>query len=447
MTADLSDLLLAGIVAVATATLALVLMVRRDLAPAGSRGPLSGGGRPWLLGVVLGIGVITFTLKTIVIVTVSAFPGHTVAPLLAVAAGTPAEPEHPGGPDEIAEPNNAPMPSPYIWRTLPSIVPEPPDNPTTPAKAALGERLFHDPALSRDRTVSCASCHDVDTGAGTDRRATAVGISGLPGRRNAPTVWNAAFQAKLFWDGRAGSLEEQAMGPPLDPDEMGMPSAAAIEDRIGSDPSYRDGFVAAFGAGAPVTMRRIVQAIAAYERTLVAADTPYDRFVAGDAAAMSPAQQRGMWLFRSIGCTTCHSGPNFSGASLVGPKSPYALLLADRSEDARRHGLAADKGKATADSRHGVWRIPSLRNVALTAPYFHNGRVDDLREAVRIMATAQLNAVISEDSRLRRIPIWSAEHRTFSAVDRLVLGHGDIDDLVAFLGALSSDTLAARVTP
>ncbi|MFD2180685.1 cytochrome-c peroxidase [Rhodoplanes azumiensis] len=444
MIVDLSDLLPASTLAVGTAAAVLVLLVRHDLVPAGRLVSGSAEGRRWLLGGTLGIGVIAFALKTAIIVAVAALPHRTIAPLTA-AAHRPERPADAADPAPRSDALAAPPPG-RIWRPLPAVAPAPPDNPTTPEKAALGERLFHDPILSLDRTVSCASCHDVRTGAGADGRATGVGVGGAVGRRNVPTVWNAAFQARLFWDGRAGSLEEQAIGPLFAPDEMAMPSGAVVEARITADPSYREAFARAFGDDRPVTLRRVLQAIAAYERTLVAADTPYDRFVAGDADAMTPAQTRGMWLFGTIGCTICHAGANFSGASLVGPKTPYAALLTDRSEEARRRRLADDKGRARPGEAHGVWRIPSLRNVALTAPYFHNGRVDDLHEAVRIMATAQLNITISDDSRLRRRPVWSPEDRTFSSVDRIVLDRRDIDDLVAFLHALSSDRLAARVT-
>ncbi|BAE50026.1 cytochrome-c peroxidase [Paramagnetospirillum magneticum] len=439
MNADLSQVLGTGAMVVLFATSALFLLVRMDLAPAGGRpGPLDGGGR-WFLGAALGVGIIAFSLKLAIILTLSSFPEQTIAPLLpdpALAVREDGRTEWPllAGPDGGDRP--------YPWRALPAVVPSPPDNPTTPAKVALGERLFHDKDLSLDHTVSCASCHDLLGGAGGDRRATSLGIRGIVGGRNAPTVWNAAFQSRLFWDGRAGSLEEQAMGPPLNPDEMGMPSAAAIEARIGASPSYREAFAEAFGDDAPVTMRRITQAIAAFERTLVTNDSPYDRFVRGDDKALDPAQKRGMWLFQSVGCVMCHSGPNFSGASLVGPQNPYAPLMASRSAPARRHGLTVDKGKAPAGSVDGLWRIPSLRNVALTAPYFHNGSVSELEEAVRVMATAQLNATLSEDRRLGKTPSWSVEGGRFEVVERLVLSEADIRDIAAFLRGLTSDRLA-----
>lgn len=440
MNTDLSLMLGTGAAAVLFATAALVLLVRGDLARAGQGGASLSGGGPWFLGAALGVGIIAFTIKLAIILILSTFPDQTI-----VWRTSSIESRGPLS-HEAMEPGNAPRdPGHYAWRTLPAVVPAPADNPTTPAKVALGEALFHDTALSRDRTVSCATCHDVRGGAGTDGRPTAVGITGIPGKRNAPTVWNAAYQTRLFWDGRAGSLEEQAMGPPLNPDEMGMPSAAAIEERISADPGYGHAFAAAFGDQGAITMRRITQAIAAYERTLVTADSPYDRFMRGDDGALSPAQKRGMVLFQSLGCVMCHSGPNFSGASLVGPRNPYAALMAGRSAPARAHGLDRDRGRAGSEAADGIWRIPSLRNVALTAPYFHNGSVTDLAEAVRVMTTAQLGAEISDDPLARRVPRWSPEHAAFVGDERMVLGRRDIDDIVAFLHALSSDSLAARL--
>lgn len=431
MNADLSSLLAVGAFAITVAVTALVLLVRGDLAPAGLRPmALSVGGR-FLLGGALGLGVIAFSIKVAIILTLSSFPGKTIEPLIAGVGSQ-------DGRDQPPLPR--PDPKPYEWQSLPAVVPAPADNPTTPAKVALGERLFHDPLLSRDRTLSCASCHDVANGSGTDGRATAIGIDGIVGRRNSPTVWNAAFQARLFWDGRAGSLEEQAKGPPLNPDEMGMPSFAAIEERVAQETDYVPLFRAAFGADAAVTMDRIAQAIAAYERTLIAADSAYDRFVLGDSQALSPRQQRGMWLFQSSGCIMCHAGPNFSGASLVGPRNPYAPLFAKRSAVAISHGL----DRETAP--RGVWRIPSLRNVALTPPYFHNGSVTDLREAVRVMATAQLNATLVGTTQQSTQPRWDADAKRFLPPEqRLVLSEDDVEDIARFLEALSNDTLSARI--
>ena len=450
MNADLTTLLTIGVLAVLGAATVLALLVRGDLAPragsgvlandSGRAGPRDDGGR-WFIVAGLGMGIFAFSLKLAVIVALQHFPQQTIGRLKNAAVARVAEKVEPETLATVAEP----VRSFYVWATLPAMVPAPADNPTTPAKIALGEILFNDTALSLDHTISCASCHDITGAAGADGRSTAIGIHGTLGHRNAPTVFNAAFQARLFWDGRAASLEDQAMGPPLNPDEMGMPSPAAIEERFNAAPRYRSAFANAFGENGPISMRRIVQAIAAYERSLITRDTPYDRFVQGDSGAMSVAQQRGMALFQAVGCVNCHSGPNFSGAALVGPKNPFVPLFASRSALARSHDLAADKGRAVANAQNGVWRVPSLRNVALTAPYFHNGSVDNLPEAVRVMATAQLGAEITEDARQRRVPVWARSPRGFVVNGGIVLDGRDIDDITAFLGALSSDFLAARV--
>jgi cytochrome c peroxidase len=305
------------------------------------------------------------------------------------------------------------------WQALPGRAPVPAGNPMSPAKVALGERLFFDPSLSRDGTVACASCHDAKTGA--DGRAVAVGVGGRQGSRNAPTVRNAAFQARLFWDGRAGSLEEQAKGPLTNPMEMAMPDLAAVERRVAARPAYQEAFRRVFGGPRPVSIANIAAAIAAYERTLIDTDTPYDRYVRGDAAALDAAQRRGMALFESYGCRICHSGPNFSGASLFDTANPYRAfpalpMFADPF--VLRYRLTQDPGRAEPGSRQGLWRVPSLRNVARTAPYFHNGSVTRLEDAVRIMASAQLG-------------------RPADPGNRHAVPEGDVADLVAFLKALS----------
>lgn len=429
MDANLCPVIRYGGLMVAAAIPVLVLVVRRDLMP----GLKHGDPGRWFLGAALGMGVIAFAIKLAIAATLANFPERTIAPLL------------PGPNDLLAVVEPAPPPPvepPRAdrWQPLPETPPSPADNPTTPGKVALGKRLFEDPALSADGRIACATCHDVPSGAGADGKGTAVGITGIPGRRNTPTVFNAAFQTRLFWDGRAVSLERQALGPMLNPDEMGMPSLEAVEHRIAADPSYRADFAQVFGA--EVSIARIAQAIAAYERTLITPDSPYDRFVRGDAAALDDSQKRGMWLFDSLGCAACHAGPNFSGASRLGPQVPFAPLFAHRSEPAMRHGLDQDRGRAGPGAAEGLWRIPSLRNVALTAPYFHNGSVADLPEAVRVMATAQLNAVLGGAAcDGRGAALWSEDRRRFEAVGRKCLSDADVADIVAFLKALTSERL------
>ncbi len=442
MDAGLTSILVIGGLAVTAAGCALALLVRRDLAPAGAFGGAFDGGGRWILGGALGVGVIAFTLKLVVMSTLAAFPARTIDPLVALGQGKAPSPPGPSrGRDRVPA-------GPLPWLALPERAPDPPDNPRTPAKVTLGERLFHDPALSASGTVSCASCHDVTRRAGDDGRAVSEGAGGQQGSRNAPGVYNAAFLDRLFWDGRAVSLEEQALGPLLNPVEMGMESPEAVAAAVASVPGsgYRAAFDRAFGAGTSISAGRIVQAIAAYERTLVTADSPYDRFVRGDPAALTGRQQRGMWLFDSLGCAGCHAGPMFSGAAATGPRRPYSVLLASRLPAGARHGLGQDKGRAPVTQSNGLWRVPSLRNVALTAPYFHNGAVTGLAEAVRVMAVAQLNAILSDDPAEdgRRL-FWDPGDRRFRSHERRVLRSRDVEDLVAFLHALSSDRLAARM--
>jgi cytochrome c peroxidase len=331
-----------------------------------------------------------------------------------------------------------PKPDTYVWRALPEQAPNPSGNPSSPAKVALGKRLFFDPDLSLDGTLSCAGCHDVEGGSGADGRATSIGIGGQRGARNAPTVWNAAFQSVLFWDGRADSLEAQAKGPLVNPLEMGMPSLELVVERVERKPGYRPDFDAAFGDGAPITIDRIAEAIAAYERTLITPDSPYDRFVRGDLQALTPAQLRGMRQFQRLGCVQCHFGPNFSGASLFDERAPLRIFPVYPTPYEQQYGLTKDSGASEPGSGRGSWRIPSLRNVALTGPWFHNGSVSELAEAVRIMSSVQLGYT-------GRYLVWSDSQKAMLELDRPALDEATVNDLVAFLQALSSDRLTRMV--
>ena len=424
--------------------LALALIVREDLVPEG----IGGGGRRYFVGAALGFGLVSIAVKLTVIAMMSAFPRQVIDAQLPTATDRMQRAERihaaTASPPTVVTPD--PVPEARKWRPLPGVAPSPPGNPTTPEKAALGRRLFDDTNLSADRTVACASCHDLVAGAGDDGRPVAVGIGGQAGTRNAPTVFNAAFQSRLFWDGRAASLERQAAGPFVNPVEMGMASLEAVEARVRADPRYGPLFAAAFGDDTPITIERIVEAIAAYERTLIAADAPYDRFVAGDQTALTQSQKRGMALFETLGCRRCHTGPNFSGASLVGPKAAFRPFAAYRSPRALAYRLADDKGRAGETAKVGVFRVPSLRNVALTAPYFHNGAVADLSEAVRIMAAAQLGILVGDIGEPPRLEAhWSPETQSLVTVERTRIGDSDVADIVAFLRALSDDRLAARL--
>lgn len=449
MNTGLLDLFGIGAAAIVLAASALILMVKHELGPFAR---LSGGSK-WMLAGALGMGILAFTFKMTAIATIAFLPQKVIAPM--IARQMHADPASAGAMQDIAVIRNGVVQggsyttthAGYIWQALPGRAPAPADNPTTPEKVALGKRLFFDPALSRDGKLSCASCHDIQRGAGHDGRRTARGVDGQIGGRNVPTIWNAAFQATLFWDGRAASLEEQASGPILNPIEMGMPSAEAVEQRVRQDASYRVDFARSFGPDEPITMKRIVAAIAAYERTLITPDTPYDRFVRGDRHALDPAQQRGMALFQSTGCINCHYGPNFSAASLFDEQSPLSSLRSFPAFDTpyrKRYQLTLDIGAAAPGSDIGAWRVPSLRNVALTAPYFHNGSVDQLDEAVRVMASSQLRAMLSNEPRPARAISWQDDGKILSVVDRPTLSDRDVTDIVAFLNALSSDELVSR---
>lgn len=284
--------------------------------------------------------------------------------------------------------------------------------------ALLGEKLFFDPILSRDRTVSCASCHKPEH-AFADNVAFSRGIDGQLGTRNTPSAANGAGRLDFFWDGRAGSLEEQALGPIVNPKEMDLAIVDAV-GRLRGDASYAATFAKIFGeAPSAATLAR---SIAAYERTLETADTPYDRYVAGDDSALSNSAKQGRLLFiGKANCASCHSGEDFT---------------ADRHKNI---GLfngreLNDPGRAaiTKDPAHlGLFKIPSLRNVAVTAPYMHNGMFKTLREVVDYYNEPE---AFVKDS----------VNRDKALAAPLKLTQDEVSDLVAFLEALTDDRFARR---
>ncbi|MDX1811818.1 MAG: cytochrome-c peroxidase, partial [Gammaproteobacteria bacterium] len=269
---------------------------------------------------------------------------------------------------------------------LPANPPVPADNPITAGKVELGKQLFFDPRLSLDGTISCNSCHNVMAG-GTDNRSVSVGVGGAKGGRSAPTVWNSAFLSSQFWDGRANTLEDQAKGPILAGVEMAMPSAEAAVKRIKAIPGYVQSFKAVFGGDNPVTYDNIAKAIATYERTLITPNSPFDRYMRGDKSAMSTAAVRGMNTVEELGCTSCHNGPNFSGPQMPAGSGFFQKFPTYPSKYDKKYKFSADLGRYNvtkdASDKH-IFRVPTWRNVALTAPYFHNGSVQTLEEAVRV---------------------------------------------------------------
>lgn len=255
-----------------------------------------------------------------------------------------------------------------------------PENPLNHDKIKLGEMLFIDSRLSRSGFFSCNSCHNLTTG-GVDNLPTSIGHGWKSGSRNAPTVFNAALHTTQFWDGRAKDVEAQAQGPVLNPVEMAS-SKELVLDRINTIPEYVALFKKAFpGEKEPITYENVARAIAAFERTLI---TPsrFDRFLKGDSGALSSDEKKGLDLVVKKGCIACHRGPAMGGNS---------FQKFDYGDDMGRYEVT----KSEADRK--VFKVASWRNVALTYPYFHDGKVWSLDEAVRIMGEKQLNTRLSDD--------------------------------------------------
>ena len=259
----------------------------------------------------------------------------------------------------------------------------------SPALVALGKKLYFEKRLSANNSQSCNSCHQVDGGkSGVDLEPTSPGAFGKRGGRNSPTTLNAGFHLAQFWDGRAADLAAQAKGPILNPGEMAMPSEAAVIEKLSAIPAYPKAFAKAFpGEANALTYDNLAKAIAAFERTLVTHDRA-DDFLKGNDKALTAAEQKGLETFISVGCTTCHNGPAIGGNGFrkVGAVNPYKNL--------------ADKGRIEVTKEEEdlhVFKVPSLRNVALTAPYFHDGAMKSLSEAVREMAWLQLGQKLGDD--------------------------------------------------
>ena len=247
-------------------------------------------------------------------------------------------------------------------------------------KVALGERLFHDGRLSADGMVSCAHCHQLASGA-ADHLPRARGVEGKEGTINTPSVFNSGLNFRQFWDGRAATLEEQVDGPLQNPIEMASswPKAiAALKD----DTSYRSEFSAVYADG--VTAANIRDAIATFERSLITPNARFDQFLRGNLAALNEAEQAGYRLFKQIGCTSCHQGINVGG-------NMYQKLgiMEDYFDGSAKHDTGRFKITRREEDRY-FRKVPSLRNVAVTAPYLHDASAATLEDAVRIMARYQL---------------------------------------------------------
>ena len=326
----------------------------------------------------------------------------------------------------------------------------PRDNAMTAEKISLGEALYFDKRLSADGTVSCATCHD-PASAFTDRSMTASGFGSRAGTRNAPTVLNAMFSTALFWDGRAGSLEDQAKQPLINQSEMGMPDYAAVVARVGSVPDYVERFRRVFDS--EVSINLVAKAIAAYERTLLSGDSPFDRFQAGDASAITAIQKRGWNLFRGKAqCMKCHtftrSAPFFSdfafhntgvaakarnSEQLVQSVRAAGIARADEAEQLSRLAHAegiSDLGRYLVTRRQadiGAFKTPTLRDIELTAPYMHEGSQKTLLDVVRFYNRGgEGNAYL--DPRIRPLKLTEDE----------------MNSLVEFMRSLTSDDVLRR---
>jgi len=282
-----------------------------------------------------------------------------------------------------------------------------PDNPVTAPKVKLGKVLYFDNRLSKDQTQSCNTCHNLSA-FGVDNESFSEGDDGSMGDRNSPTVLNAALHSTQFWDGRAKDVEEQAGLPVLNPVEMAIPSEKFLVDRLSGVKMYQDMFAAAFPESKkPLTYENIRLAIAAFERTLLT-PSKWDDYLKGNTAALSEQEQKGLETFISVGCITCHTG------SLIGGNMFQKFgLFGNYWELTGSENIDLGRMKETNNEMDKyMFKVPSLRNIAKTWPYFHDGSVKDLKEAAVIMAKLGLNKDLTEEQ---------------------------ADDIVIFLNALTGD--------
>jgi cytochrome c peroxidase len=275
------------------------------------------------------------------------------------------------------------------FQPLPKQIPTPSDNPTTKEKIELGKKLYYEPRLSLSGVISCNTCHNLAT-YGVNDVEISLGHRLQTGGKNAPTVLNAGFHIAQFWDGRAKNLEEQAKGPILNPVEMVIPNPEIVIARLKSNDAYVAEFKKVFPQDKdPVNYDNVAKAIAAFERTLV---TPsrFDEFLKGNTKALTEKEKEGLKLFMEKGCVSCHNGVAVGGGMFqkFGIVKPYPY---QDPNDLGRYNVTKNK----ADKY--VYKVPSLRNITKTYPYFHDGKVWDIREAVKIMGETQLGINLTEE--------------------------------------------------
>lgn len=266
------------------------------------------------------------------------------------------------------------------------ITPIPDTIPYDKNKALLGKKLFFDTILSKDKTLSCATCHSFSHG-GADGKVVSTGINNNQGSLNSPTVFNAVFNFSQFWNGRAKNLTEQALGPIHNPIEMGLSLDEAVE-RLQNDTTYQKAF-SDITKRATITQDDLAQMIAEFEKTLITPNSKFDRYLLGKEK-LSDVELKGYTLFKTLGCVMCHNGINIGGNSY---QKLGAIIPMDRNQPIDdRYALTK------RESDKNVFKVPTLRNIALTAPYFHNGEVPTLREAITKMLYHNLGVNLSEET-------------------------------------------------
>jgi cytochrome c peroxidase len=284
-----------------------------------------------------------------------------------------------------------------------------PKNAVSAEKIALGKQLYFDPRLSKSGTISCNSCHNLASG-GVDNLSTSVGHKWTLGGRNSPTSLNAALHTSQFWDGRAKDVEEQATMPVLNPIEMAIAHEDFAVERILSIPEYKNAFEKVFAMENAVSLKNIGMAIGAFERTLLT-PSAFDEFLEGNANALSEKQKAGLTAFIQSGCTSCHSGELLGGNSFqkFGVYQDYWTAYNVKAKDNGKFDVTKD------EKDKYVFKVPSLRNILETYPYFHDGEVWDIKEAIGIMGKTQLNKEISDENKDKIVDFFSSLSGELSA--------------------------------
>jgi cytochrome c peroxidase len=290
-------------------------------------------------------------------------------------------------PDEVSAPTGQAYAPPA---TDQPITPIPQRIELDARKVALGRRLFHDPRLSHDDTIACVSCHVLKL-AGADARPLTIGIGGRVGTLNTPTVLNSGFNFRQFWDGRAATLEEQVEWPVHNPLEMASNWREVIA-KLQSDATYPQTFGAIWPEG--ISAVNIQRALAEFQRGLITPDAPFDQYLRGDEQALSAEARQGWSLFRNLGCIACHQGVNMGG-NMYANLGVMGDYFADRGKPLVKSDLGRFNVTGREEDRH-LFKVPTLRNVARTAPYFHDGSIPTLEKAVETMARYQLGQTLSK---------------------------------------------------